>query len=76
MTDRRMRDLRRLLEATAEPYGATIRIEHSGRHLRCTFTIGARQGYIVTSFTPSDWRFHRKVERDARRMLHSLTGAS
>ena len=77
MTDRRIRDLRRLLESVAEPYGATVSIEQtSGNHLRGVFTIGTRQTLIITGFSPSDWRVSRQVKSDARRKLRELMGGS
>jgi hypothetical protein len=74
MTDRRIRDLYRLLEAEAEPYGASVKIEPTaGGHLRGVFSIGACQVFIITSLSPSTWRVHRHVRADARRALRSLT---
>jgi hypothetical protein len=74
MADRRVRDLRRLLETVAEPCGAAVAIEVTGGcHWRCTFTIGSRHAFIFTSRTPSDWRASRKVTAVARRTLRSLT---
>jgi hypothetical protein len=75
MTDRRIRDLHRLLEAEAEPYGASVKIEPTaGGHLRGVFSVGERQVFIITSFSPSStWRVHRHVRADARRALRSLT---
>jgi hypothetical protein len=75
MADRRLRDLRRLLETVAAPYGASVIIESTrGGHLRSTFAIGARHAFIITSATPSDWRATRKVERDAHHVLRDMTG--
>ena len=76
MADRRIRDLRRLLETVAEPYGATVLVEYTrGSHLRSTFTVGARQRFIITSLSPSDRRVGRQIEADARRTLRELAGA-
>jgi hypothetical protein len=75
MANRRIRDLRRLLETVAEPFGATVLIEHTrGSHLRGTFVVGTRQAFIITSFTPSDRRVRYRVQTDARRTLRSLAG--
>jgi hypothetical protein len=77
MTARRLRDLRRLLESVAEPFGATVIVEHtSGNHLRGTFAIGTRQAFIIASWSPSDWRAGRQIEANARRMLRELTGGA
>jgi hypothetical protein len=71
MTDRRLRDLRRLLETVAEHFGATVLIEQTrGNHLRGVFTVGTRQALVVTGFSPRDWRM---VQSDARRKLRELT---
>jgi hypothetical protein len=73
MTDRRIRDLRRLLAIEAAPYGARVRIEKTaGSHLRGIFSVGAREVFIITAFSASDWRFARKVRADARRVLRNL----
>ena len=76
MTTRRLRDLRRLLETLAEPYGATVIIERTrGNHLRGTFTIGPRQAFIITSWSPkNEWRVSRKIAATAHRTLRELTG--
>jgi hypothetical protein len=77
MADRRIRDLRRLLQTVAEPYGAAVVVEHTrGNHLRGVFTIGTRQTSIITAHTPSDWRVSRKVQSDARRKLRALCGSA
>jgi hypothetical protein len=75
MTDRRIRDLRRLLEAEAERCSASIKIEPTaGGHLRGVFTVGERQAFIIISLSPSSaWRVHRRVRADARRTLRTLT---
>jgi hypothetical protein len=74
MTVRRIRDLYRLLEAEAEPYGASVKIEHTaGGHLRGVFGVGERQVFIAISLSPSTRRVHRHVRADARRALRSLT---
>lgn len=74
---RSLRDLRRLLESVAEPFGATVIVEHTrGNHLRGTFAIGTRQVFIITSWSPSDWRAGRQIEANARRMLRELTGGA
>ena len=76
MVSRRIRDLSRLLEGLAEPYGATVLVEQTnGGHLRGVFTLGARQVFIITGFSPSDWRVNRKVKATARRTLRELAGA-
>jgi hypothetical protein len=72
---RRERDLKRLLHEVAEPYQAAVRVEHTGRHLRATFSIGACSRFIAIALTPSDHRFHRNVRRDARRALNQLPRA-
>jgi hypothetical protein len=73
MAERRIRDLRRLLEAVAEPYGATVLIEHTrGGHLRGTFVIGTRRAFIITGLSPSDRRVGRHIEATARRTLREL----
>jgi hypothetical protein len=77
MADRRIRDLRRLLETIAEPYGASVLIEQThGGHLRGTFTMGAQQAFIITGSSPSDWRVARKVKAAARRTLRELADTS
>lgn len=77
MADRRIRDLRRLLESLAEPYRAAVVVEHTrGNHLRGTFTMGAQQAFIITGFSPSDWRVARKVKAAARRTLRELADTS
>jgi hypothetical protein len=72
---RRIRDLYRLLAVEAEPYGATVRVERTnGGHLKCIFSVGEHEVFVVTSFSPSStWRFGRHVRADARRALRSLT---
>jgi hypothetical protein len=70
---RRMRDLRRLVESVAAPYGAVAVVElTNGSHLRVTFTLGTRRGFIVTGFSPGDRRINRIVRADARRALKRL----
>jgi hypothetical protein len=77
MTARRIRDLRRLLESVAEPFGATVLIEQTrGSHLRGVFTVGARRAVIITGFSPGDWRVPKKIQSDARRKLRKLTGGA
>jgi hypothetical protein len=74
MADRRIRDLRRLLQAVAEAYGAAVVVEQTrGNHLRGTFVVGNRQAFIVASWWP---HASRQVEADARRKLRELMGAS
>jgi len=75
MTERRLRDLHKLLTLEAAPYGASVSLEHtSGGHLRGTFTVGSHHTFIITSFTPSStYRQHRHVRADARRALRRLT---
>jgi len=74
MTDRRLRDLRRLLVTVAAPFGATVLVEPTrGNHWRGVFTVGARQAFIITS---SDWRVPKKIQSDARRKLPELTKAA
>jgi hypothetical protein len=73
MADRRFRDLRRLLDTLADPYGAAVIIEKTGgSHWRCTFTLGARHAFIIASFSPSDRNASRHVTADARRTLRHL----
>jgi hypothetical protein len=73
MTNRRIRDLHRLLTNEAKPYGATVRIEHTnGGHLKGIFKVGERKAYIITAFTPSCWRFGHHVRAEARRILRNL----
>jgi hypothetical protein len=73
MTDRRIRDLHRLLADEAAPYGAKVRIEHTdGGHLRGVFSVGTREAYIITASSPSCWRSSRKVRLTARRILRNL----
>jgi hypothetical protein len=77
MADRRIRDLRRLLQTVAEPYGATVLIEQTRRgHLRGTFAIGTRRAFIITGLSPSDRRISRHVEATARRTLRELCFSS
>jgi len=74
MTDRRIRDLRRLLETEAERYGASVIVDlTNGSHVRGTFRIGDRHTFIFTGFSPGNWRVHRKVRSDARRALRNPT---
>ena len=73
MTARRIRDLRRLLQAEAQVYGAHVRIEHTGStHLRAVFSHGDGQVFILAAATPSDWREHRHLRARARRALRSI----
>jgi hypothetical protein len=75
MADRRIRDLRRLLQTVAEAYGAAVVVKHTrGNHLRGTFTLGARQRFIIISSSSSDPNVSRHVKADARRTLRSLAG--
>jgi hypothetical protein len=77
VTGRRLRDLRRLLQAEAEPHGAVGRIERTGgSHLKATFDVAGRQTFIITSWSPSTWRFGCYVRAEARRALRELAGAS
>jgi hypothetical protein len=75
MTDRRIRDLCRLLETEAEHFGASVTVEiTNGGHVRNTFRIGTRQAFVITGFSPhSAWRTHRQVRAEARRALRNLT---
>jgi hypothetical protein len=76
MTDRRIRDLRRLLETEAAVFGAIVAIETCGSgHLRCTFTVGVRAAFITASRSPSDPHTSRHVRADARRTLRHLVEA-
>jgi hypothetical protein len=73
MADRRIRDLRRLLEAEAQPFGANLAIETTGGcHWRCIFTLGSQRAFIIASRSSSDRREHRHVRADARRTLRHL----
>ena len=73
MTARRIRDLRRLLEAEAQVYDARFRImQTGGDHLRIVFSQGANHTFIITGSTPSDWRHRRVVRAAARRALRNL----
>jgi hypothetical protein len=75
MADRRIRDLRRLLQAVAEPYGATVAIERAnGGHLRSTFVRGPHSIFIISSFSPGDRRARWNVTADARRALKHMAG--
>jgi hypothetical protein len=77
MTGRRIRELHRLLETVAEPFGATVVVEQTrGNHLRGVFTIATRRTFIITGLSPGDWRERRKVESVARRKLRELTVAA
>jgi hypothetical protein len=76
MASRRLRDLRRLLEAEAQPYGATVALEVTGGcHWRCTFTLGSQHAFFFASRTPSDRHAHRLVKADARRTLRYLANS-
>jgi len=73
VTARRIRDLRRLLQAEAQIHGARVRIEHTGGdRLRAVFSQGANQVCVVAAATPSDWRDYRHLRARARRALRSL----
>jgi hypothetical protein len=75
MVDRRLRDLRRLLAHEAAPFGAAVKIEQTKRsHFRASFSVDEREAFIVTAFSPSDWRFARQVRASARRVLRGLGG--
>jgi hypothetical protein len=74
MTVRRIRDLRRLLEAEAQPFGADVRLERTrGDHLRAVFSQGVNKLFLIIAATPSDRRVHRQVRSGARRVLRDLT---
>ena len=75
MTDRRIRDLRRLLEAEAEGFGATVTIEiTNGSHLKHTFRVGNQRVFTISALSPHNtWRTHRQVRAEARRALRNLT---
>jgi hypothetical protein len=74
MTARRIRDLRRILEAEAEPYGASVTIElTNGSHLRHIFRLGDRHVFVISALSPhNSWRTHRQVRAEARRVLRQL----
>jgi hypothetical protein len=74
MTHRHVRDIHRLLEAEAAPYGASVEIEHTnGGHLRGVFHVGGQHVFIITSTTPSSTeRLHQNIRHDARRALRSI----
>jgi hypothetical protein len=73
MTVRRLRDLRRLLEAEAQMFGAKVSLEHTGsNHLRAVFSQGTNEAFIITGWSPSDFRVYRHIRADARRALRSL----
>jgi hypothetical protein len=74
VTDRRIRDLRRLLEIETEPYGASVTIEiTNGGHLRHTFRLGDRHVFTISSFSPRCTGSHQKTVVQARRALRALT---
>jgi hypothetical protein len=75
MTDCRVRDLYLLLLVVeAEPFGATVRVEHAnGGHLKGIFTVNGREAFVIASLTAAPWRCDRHVRADARRALRSLT---
>ena len=74
VTTRRLRDLRRLLEAEAEAYGAAVRIEQTnGNHLKAIFNVANRQVFIITPWSPGSRFVHRYVRADARRALRALS---
>ena len=57
MTDRRIRDLYRLLAIEAERYGAAVRVQHTnGGHLKGIFSLGEQEVFIIASFSSSTWR--------------------
>ena len=72
MTTRNVRDLTRLLQGVAEPYGAAVNIERTGGgHLRAVFSLGVQSVFILASSTPSDaYRAYRNIRADARRVLN------
>lgn len=76
MTDRRIRDAKRLLEPLADAHGGKVRIElTNGGHMRAVFIIGAHEIPIIASFSPkSEWRPHRQTEAIARRKLREIVG--
>jgi hypothetical protein len=78
VTARRLRDLRRLLQAEAEAHGAEVRIERtSGSHLRGVFSVGGRETSIFMAWSPRcDYQNRRYVVTDARRALRGLVGPS
>jgi hypothetical protein len=54
MTDRRIRDLQRLLTAEAERYGAAVRVEHTnGGHLKGIFSLGEHEVFISPRSHPA-----------------------
>jgi hypothetical protein len=68
------RDLHRLCQAEAEPFGAAVRIEHTGHgHLKAIFAVGVRTAFVITSSTSGCWRRDLMVRADARRALRTLT---
>jgi hypothetical protein len=70
--DRRMRDVKKRLLALAEPFGARLEIEHSGRsHLRATFT-GAAHVDVYLANSPSDFRAEKNESAYVRRKLRSI----
>ena len=74
MTDRRIRDLYRLLAIEAERYGAAVRVQHTnGGHLKGIFSLGEHEVFIIASSSSSTWRCDRYVRTDARRALRNLT---
>jgi hypothetical protein len=75
MTDRRIRDLQRLLETEAKRFGASVTVETTnGSHLRHIFRLGDRQTFVISGFSPhNSWRSHRQVRAEARRVLRNLT---
>jgi hypothetical protein len=75
--DRRLRDLRRSLDAIAETCGVAFEgIELTGGgHYRATFRCGNVVVPIYMSATPSDWRAQHKIKAFARRKLRSMVPA-
>lgn len=73
---RRLRDLRRLAQSMAEPYGATVTIgPTNGSHLKVTFAKDGRRSFVIASYSPSDRRADHRIRSDAHRALQKITAA-
>lgn len=75
MTDRRLRDLKKLLENVADEHGAEFcGIEVTGGgHLRATLRHNGRERPVFMSYSPSDryWHLH-KVKGCVLRVLREM----
>lgn len=67
--NKRFKEVRELV---SREFDGDFLVEHSGKHIRITLTMGQASRMLFTGLTPSDRRSHHKFRRDVRRVVFEL----